>query len=120
MVVAVALGGRGNEVLARNPAIGRRIKRSDGHAYRVQHKVRNLVSGEWLLREGIDQRRVAREIALALGERRHIAHLRDPLPRTASLIVGEKERAILTDRPPQRGAKLIALILRVGLIGGRE
>ena len=42
------------------------------------------------------------------------------MPRTASLIVGEKERAILTDRPPQRGAKLIALILRFGLIGGRE
>src|ERR1039457_944870 len=121
MVVAIALRGRGNEVLIGRGAIRLRIERGNGEANRIEVWPGNHVAGEGRLREGIDSRNGAvREIAGAFPSGGDVGDARQPLAHPAAFVIGEEEGGIAAQRTARRGAELVALVGRAGLARGGE
>ena len=56
--------------------------------------------------------RLAAEVAVALGERRHVGDPRDAFSEPRALVVGKEKQAIFHDRAAERGAVLMTAVLR--------
>ena len=71
---------------------------------------------------GIDRPREERlrKIALRSAERRHVGHPGDSLAQPRALVVGEEEHAVGDNRPADRTAELVAVVVGRRLVSRRE
>src|SRR5262245_25876388 len=76
-------------------------------------ELRQLVTGEQHAKAGNRRRReqAVREVALALFERRHVRDPGDAFAEPRALVVREEEDPATRERPAERGAVLMALVL---------
>src|SRR5205085_8545570 len=104
----------------RHVAIRKRIERGDLRADGV--KSGKLVAGKPRGRAWDDRLRqqTLRKIALTFSECRHVGHLCDAFAQARAFVIGEEESMVFDYGAAEREAELIALIFRIGLIGGRE
>ncbi len=122
LVLVVAQKRRRDVVADRHIAIRERIQAGDRTADGIHERRRNPVAGEGLPRERIARGRqgAGREVPLALGQGRHGGQACRPLAHPRALVDREHERAVLLQRPSDRPAELVPLVIWRRLVAGRE
>src|SRR5262249_18050966 len=94
-------------------AVRERIPGRDGAPDRALKECGNHVTWKWLAGQKIDRpaEERLRKVAAALGKRRHVGHPCDPLAKVGVLVVAEEKSVFGHQRPTQRAAELMPIVV---------